>query len=249
MSISSKPRVFATIEARMTSSRLPGKVLMQAVGKPMLQHMIERLKRVPSLDGIVVATTINSADDAVAELAKRLDVGFHRGSEEDVLNRVLDAAYSHNVDIIVETTGDCPLIDPAVVEHCIQCYFGADVDYVSNVIKRTYPIGMDTQVFATDILADVAARTDDPDDHEHVSLYIYRHPELYRLLNFPGPPELARPDLALTLDTAEDFQLISNILEALYPSNPKFGLADILRLIDANPELCEVNAHVQRKHV
>ena len=249
MSISSKPQIFATIEARMTSSRLPGKVLMQAVGKSMLQHMIERLKRVPSLDGIVVATTVNAVDDAVVELAKRLGVGCHRGSEDDVLNRVLDAAHAHNIDIIVETTGDCPLIDPVLVEHCIQGYLDADVDYASNIIERSYPIGMDTQVFATDILADVAARTDDPDDHEHVSLYIYRHPELYRLLSLPGPPELARPDLALTLDTAEDFQLLSKILETLYPSNPTFGLADILRLIDANPELHQVNAHVQRKHV
>ena len=249
MNIGSKPRVVATIEARMTSSRLPGKVLMRAVGKPMLQHMIERLKRVPSLDGIVVATTVNTADDAVAQLAERLGVGYHRGSEDDVLQRVLDAAYSYNVDIIVETTGDCPLIDPALVEHCIQGYLGADVDYVSNVIERTYPIGMDAQVFATEILADVAARTDDPNDHEHVSLYIYRHPEQYRLFNLSGPAELTRPDLALTLDTAEDYLLLSNILEALYPSNPKFDLADILRFIDANPELCQVNDHVKRKHV
>ncbi len=241
--------IAATIEARMTSSRLPGKVLMEAAGKPMLQHMVERLKRVPSLDRIVVATTVNTSDDPIAELAISLEIGCFRGSEEDVLSRILGAARAHKIDIIVETTGDCPLIDPALVEACIQGYLKAGVDYVSNVLERTYPIGMDTQVFATEILADVAGRTDDLEEHEHVSLYIYRHPELYQILNLPGPPELARPDLGLTLDTAEDFKLLSAIFETLYPKNPTFDLADILRLIDGNPELAQVNAHVRRKHV
>lgn len=242
------PRTVATIEARMTSSRLPGKVLMEAAGKPMLAHMIERLGRVPSLDGIVVATTLNAADDPVADLAAGLGIGVHRGSEDDVLGRVLDAARAFGVGVIVETTGDCPLIDPALVEACIQGYRAAGVDYVSNILERTYPVGMDTQVFATDVLADVAGRTDDPDDREHVSLFIYRHPELYSLQNMPGPPELARPALGLTLDTREDFELIRRIFETLYPTDPAFGLADILNLIDNDPSLAEVNAHVRRKH-
>jgi spore coat polysaccharide biosynthesis protein SpsF (cytidylyltransferase family) len=109
------PRTVATIEARMTSTRLPGKALKEAVGKPMLELMIERLRRAPSLDGIVVATTTNATDDAVEALARRLGVGVWRGSENDVLQRVLDAATHYNIDVIVETTGDCPLIDPAVV--------------------------------------------------------------------------------------------------------------------------------------
>ena len=243
------PRIVATIEARMTSSRLPGKVLMHAAGKPMLQHMIERLQRVSSLDGVVVATTVNATDDPVVELAEQLGVGYFRGSEDDVLVRVLDAARAHDVDVIVETTGDCPLIDPALVETCVQGYLGAEVDYVSNILERTYPIGMDTQVFATDVLADVASRTDDPDDHEHVSLYIYRHPEIYSLKNMPGTASLTRPDLALTLDTPEDFDLLHGIFEALYPTNPTFDLADILHLIDTDSALGEINAHVRRKHV
>ena len=247
--MSANPRIVATIEARMTSSRLPGKVLMEAAGKPMLQHMIERLQRVPSLDGVVVATTVNATDDPVVELAERLGVGYFRGSEADVLMRVLDAARAHDVDVIVETTGDCPLIDPALVEICVQGYLDAGVDYVSNVLERTYPIGMDTQVFATDVLADVARRTDDPDDHEHVSLYIYRHPEIYTLKNMPGPAQLTRPDLALTLDTPEDFELLRAVFEALYPRDPAFGLGDILHLLDTDPSLADINAHIRRKHV
>lgn len=241
-------RIVATIEARMTSTRLPGKVLKPACGKPMLELMVERLRRVPSLDGIVIATTANATDDPVEALARRLGVGIHRGSEEDVLRRVLDAALAHKVDVIVETTGDCPLIDPDIVETCIAEYKRSEVDYVANVLERTYPVGMDTQVFATDVLADVARRTDDATDHEHVSLYIYRHPEIYSLRNVSAPLALTRPDLALTLDTPEDYALIAAVFEALYPADPAFTLADILALLDARPDLARINEHVRRKH-
>lgn len=241
-------RIVATIEARMTSSRLPGKVLMEACGKPMLQHMIERLQLVPSLDGIIVATTGNGTDAAIVELAESMGVGFFRGSEDDVLLRVLGAAREHDIDVIVEMTGDCPLIDPVLVEDCIRGYQDAEVDYVSNVLERTYPRGMDTQVFATEILADVANRTDAPEDHEHVSIYIYRHPEIYSLKNIPGPPHLTNPGLGLTLDTPEDLELIRRIFEILYPDIPAFTLADILAVLKNNPELTELNAHVRRKH-
>ena len=241
-------RIVATIEARMTSSRLPGKVLMEACGKPMLQHMIERLQRVPSLDGIIVATTGNDTDAAIVELAESMDVGVFQGSEDDVLLRVLGAAREHDIDVIVEMTGDCPLIDPSLVEDCILGYQNAEVDYVSNVLERTYPRGMDTQVFATEILADVANRTDDPEDYEHVSIYIYRHPEIYSLKNMPGPPELTDPELGLTLDAPEDFELIRRIFEILYPDNPDFRLSDILSLLENNSALAGLNAHVRRKH-
>jgi spore coat polysaccharide biosynthesis protein SpsF len=247
--MASKPRIVATIEARMTSTRLPGKVLKPACGKPMLELMIERLRRVPSLDGIVIATTVNAADDPIIALARRLEVGFWRGSENDVLGRVLAAATAHKIDVIVETTGDCPLIDPDTVEECIRVYRDSSVDYVSNVLERTYPIGMDTQVFATAVLADVARRTEDPVDHEHVSLYIYRHPEIYSLKNVPAPPELRRPELALTLDTPEDYTLLSRIFEVLYPANPAFGLRDVLAFLDREPAVARLNENVRRKHV
>lgn len=232
----------------MTSSRLPGKVLKEALGKPMLELMIERLRRTPSIDAVVIATTVNATDEPLVDLAGRLGVGVFRGSEDDVLVRVLDAARAFEADVIVETTGDCPLIDPTLVELCIQEYLEAGVDYVSNVLERTYPRGMDTQVFATEVLADVAARTDDAEDHEHVSLYIYSHPEIYSLKNLPGPPELTDPGLGLTLDTAEDFEMIRLIFEALYADNPSFGLADVMTYLGRNPDLRKLNDHVQRKH-
>lgn len=242
-------RIFATIEARMTSTRLPGKVLCEAVGKPMLELMIERVRRVPALDGIVVATTVNAADDPIVALARRLGVGWYRGSEDDVLSRVLEAAGSHNTDVIVELTGDCPLIDPDVIAETIEVYFASGADYASNVLERTYPIGMDTQVFATKILADVARRTADPVDHEHVSLFIYRHPEIYRLRNVAAPEGFTRPRLRLTLDMPEDLALIRAVFESLYPNNPDFGLADILAFLDRRPEIAGLNAAVAHRHV
>jgi len=232
----------------MTSTRLPGKVLRPLLNKPVLELMIERVRRARLIDGIVIATTNNAADDRVAALAARLGIGCHRGSEEDVLQRVLDAATIFEATTIVELTGDCPLIDPAIIDQAIADHRLGGVDYVSNVLQRSYPIGMDTQVFDTAVLADVARRTDDATDREHVSLFIYRNPQLYRLRNIGAPADLTRPDLPLTLDTPEDFSLIEWIYQSLYPKNPAFSLRDALTLLDAHPERLALNAHIRRKH-
>lgn len=242
-------RVAATIEARMTSTRLPGKVLKPCLGRPMLELMIERVRRARCLDGVVVCCTANAADDPIEELCRRIGAGVWRGSEEDVLARVLDGAKAHGIDTIVELTGDCPLMDPAIIEEVVAAYAGSDADYCANMIQRSYPIGMDTQVFATAVLDDVARRTSDPTDHEHVSLYIYRHPEIYRLKGLVAPEPLFDPALRLTLDTAEDYALIQAVYERLYPVNPAFTLADILALLKADPALRALNDHVQHKTV
>ena len=165
-------KIVATIEARMTSSRLPGKVLMPIMGKPMLAYLIERLKR-SRVDEIVVATTDRPTDDLIEQLATNLGVGCFRGSEEDVLGRVLLAAKSVGADVIVEITGDCPLIDPDIVDQVLDVYLSQQVDYASNTLKRTYPRGLDVQVFSTNLLDEVNILTSDPIDHENVSLYIY----------------------------------------------------------------------------
>jgi spore coat polysaccharide biosynthesis protein SpsF len=242
-------KVVSTIEARMRSSRLPGKVLRPIVGKPMLELLIERLRRARRINQIVVATTDNPADDAIEQLARRLDIVCFRGSEEDVLDRVLRAAQSVAADVIVEITGDCPLVDPEVVDWLVTVYLANDYDYVANVLKRTYPDGLDAQVFATSVLAEVARLTQDPADREHVSLYIYERPEHYKLYNVEsGLPEQYR-DVRLTLDTPEDLELIAAIYSELYPKNPAFTLNDVLRLLDRRPELRAVNAKVHDKPV
>ena len=240
-------RTVITIEARMRSTRLPGKVLLPVLGEPMLARMIERLRRVDRAHGIVVATTVHAADDPIVALAERLGVAVFRGSEEDVLERVLGAAEANGAELIVETTADCPLIDPAVIDQLIHTFETNPVDYCANVLTPTYPRGLDAQVFPTSVLADVAARTTDPADREHVSLYIYEHPERYRLLNVASGLPASVADLRLTVDTPDDFTLITRIYQALYPTNPRFGLADILELIRREPELVGINQHVRQK--
>jgi spore coat polysaccharide biosynthesis protein SpsF len=242
-------RTCAIIEARMSSSRLPGKILLPVLGEPLLALLIERLKRVPSLDKIVVATTSNVTDDPVEDLAFRIGVGCFRGSEEDVLSRVLLAAKQYSCDVIVEITGDCPLIDPEIVDNLIRIYHANNYDYVSNVLKPTFPNGMDTQVFSTATLERVASLTDDPVDHEHVSLYIYEHPEIFSLFNLESNLPEKYWNLRLTVDTQEDFELIKIIYESLYPKNPAFVLSDILEFLIQREELLNLNRHIQQKKV
>jgi spore coat polysaccharide biosynthesis protein SpsF len=242
-------RVVTTIEARMRSSRLPGKVLKPVLGKAMLARMIERLHRAAWSDDIVVATTTHPADDPIVELARALDVRCHRGSEDDVLARVLEAATAAGADLIVETTADCPLIDPGVIDQLVHTFQTNDVDYCANVLAPTYPRGLDVQVFARAVLEDVAERTREPADREHVSLYIYEHPERYRLLNVASglPDWVGR--LRLTVDTADDLALVERVYETLYPRNPAFGLTDLVALFHREPELTEMNRHVRQKAV
>lgn len=237
----------ATIEARMRSSRLPGKVLLPVAGKPLLEHLVERLRRVPSLDEIVMATTIGGTDAPLVRLSSQLGIGCFRGSEQDVLGRVADAARTFQADVIVEITSDCPLIDPGIVERCIRKYLETGADYVSNALKPSYPMGMNAQVFARHTLEEVSRLTHDPADREHVSLYIYSHPEKYRLLNVAASQQHTRPKLRLTLDTIEDYEVISAIFGSLYTDKKDFDLSDILTFLDSHPEIAAINARVQQK--
>lgn len=242
-------RIVATIEARMTSSRLPGKVLKEWNGRPMLELMIERLRHIRSLDHIVIATTVNPDDDPVVALAERLGIGHFRGSEDNVMERVLHAAQAHHADIIFETTGDCPLIDPAICEQVIADYFDNGVDYAGIGLERSYPLGMDVQVFSTTTLADAYSRTDDPVDHEHVSLFIYRHPELYKLHNRKAPDEYFDPTLRLTLDTIEDYRVIAAIYDALYGEGRVFPLSEILSFLKDHPEVRAISENIQHRYL
>jgi spore coat polysaccharide biosynthesis protein SpsF len=242
-------RTVAIIQARMTSTRMPGKILSPILGKPMLELLIERLRRARRIDDVWVATTDNATDDPTEELARRLGTGCFRGSELDVLDRVLKAAHAAAAEVIVEITGDCPLIDPTVVDRLVETYFANRYDYVSNILHRTYPVGLDTQVFSTKVLERVASLTDDPVDHEHVSIYIYEHPDIFTLHNvvsgLPDGVEVGK--MRLTVDTPEDFALIKAIYEELYPSKPDFTLPDILDLLRRRSNLMDLNQHIKAK--
>ncbi|PYN41196.1 MAG: hypothetical protein DMD95_19965, partial [Candidatus Rokuibacteriota bacterium] len=167
----------ATVEARMTSSRLPGKVLLPAAGRPLLQILVERLRRAPGLDGLVIATTVNASDDPVSALGEKLGVGVFRGSENDVLGRVCGALRASGADVCVEITGDCPLIDPEIVGEALTEFLRTrdDHPYVSNSDPhRAVPAGLDVQVFLASALFQLDAATGDSDDREHVSYGFYR---------------------------------------------------------------------------
>lgn len=240
-------KTIAIIEARMKSTRLPGKNLRPILGKPMLEMLVERLNQARTLDGVVVATTTDPSDDAIEQTCARIGAGCYRGSMDDVLDRVLSAAQAFNADAIVEITGDCPLTDPAMVDEIVNVYRASGCDYVGNVRPATHPIGLAVQVFATRVLEETARSTQDPADREHVSLYIYEHPEKFTLKNVEsGLPEKYR-SYRLTVDTPEDFTVVSAVFEALYPANPAFGLQEILNFLDGKPELLELNGGIQQK--
>lgn len=240
-------KIVATIEARMTSSRLPGKVLLPASGIPMLQHLVNRLRAVPSLDGIVLATTTNETDDALEAFAGQMGISCFRGSEEDVMSRVIGAAASVNADLVVEITGDCPIIDPQIIEQTIRMYHANPADYVSNAHIRSYPDGMDTQVFLLETLKRSASMTEDQLDHEHVTLHIRNHPEIFRHVHLVAPPELHWPELGLTLDEPADYELLKRIIEHFENTNPLFSCLDVIRLLREKPEWVAINQEVLRK--
>jgi spore coat polysaccharide biosynthesis protein SpsF len=240
-------KIVATIEARMTSSRLPGKVLMPALGQPMLHHLVARLQAVPSLDQIVLATTVKETDDVLESFALKAKIGCFRGSEDDVMARVIGAGESANADIVVEITGDCPIIDPQIVEQTIRMFQANDAAYVSNAVVRSYPIGMDTQVFRLETLKRSAAMTSAPLDREHVTLHICNHPKLFPHLHLVAPPELHWPELGLTLDEPADYELLRKIIEHFGVGNPLFSCLDAVRLLLANPDWVAINQSVRRK--
>ena len=240
-------KVAAIIEARMASSRLPGKVLLPVLSLPMLGRLIMRLKSIGSFDQIIVATSENLEDSLVTETAIKYGAEVYRGSESDVLGRVLDAAKQFNVDLIVEITGDCPIIDPLIVTSIIKSYLKSDADYVSNSNIRSYPDGMDVQVYKTKVLEHSSVLAHSPLEREHVTLHIRQNPNLYKILDILAPMELYNPSLGLTLDTIEDFNLLTTIIEYLEPKKFLFSLKETLEFLDTNKRFLEINSNVVRK--
>ncbi len=240
-------KTVAVVQARMTSTRLPGKVMLDVLGKPMLAHQLDRVARVPSIDEIVIATTVNDADDPVAAFAEREGYGLHRGSEHDVLSRFDGAVAETDADTVVRLTADCPLADPDVIELVISRYRDAAprCDYVTNGIPRSYPAGLDAEIFSRAVLEAAAREARDPYDREHVTPFIYRNPDRFRLLSVVLEPSLAWE--RWTLDELGDFALIRRVLEALLPVKPDFRMADVIGVLDAHPQWRSLNGSVQEK--
>lgn len=232
----------------MASTRLPGKVLLPALGKPMLEHMIGRVQRSACVEEVVIATAVGADNDPIADLARRLGAQCYRGSGDDVLLRVVEAARARRADVIVQLTGDCPLMDPALIDECVARYVEGQWDYVANELRRTYPIGFDVAVLATELLASTLNESDlTAADREHVTTYIVNRPDRYRLLNVAAPAHLDQPALQVTLDTPEDYEVLKRIFEILAPGKPDFTAEDVVTLLLDRPDLARINRDVRRK--
>lgn len=240
-------KIVATVEARMASSRLPGKVMLEAAGKPMLEHLITRLLTVSLIDEIVLATTVNPLDDELEIFAKKIGISCFRGSESDVMSRVILAAESASADIVVEITGDCPIIDPQLIDQAIRIFNSNKMNYVNNCHIRSYPDGMDVQVFTLDTLKRSAEMTVDFLDREHVTLHIRKNPDIFSHLNLVSPAETFWPSLGLTLDEPKDYDLLKKVIENFHPNNLNFSCKDVIEFLKKNPDFVLINKNVIRK--
>jgi spore coat polysaccharide biosynthesis protein SpsF len=247
MSKNEKPNVVAIVQARMGATRLPGKPLKQVMNRPLLSYQIERLRRAKSLDNIVIATTTDQQDQKIVALCEQENIPFFRGSPLDVLDRYYQAAKKFKAEVIVRITGDCPIIDPSVVDLAVDFYLKHHpaYDYVSNSLQRTYPRGLDVEVFNFKILEKIVREAQKPEEREHVTPYIYEHPEMFTLGSIVREPNESHH--RWTVDTEEDFQLIEKLITSLYPSNPQFTADDVLQLLREHPDWVEINAHVKQK--
>ncbi|BDD92217.1 spore coat protein [Pandoraea sp. NE5] len=236
--------IIALLQARCSSSRLPGKVLKPLLGQPMILRQIERLRRVRRIDELVVVTSEESSDDELAGVCHNAGVPVFRGSLNDVLDRFYRAIESKTVDHVVRLTADCPLTDPATVDAVIDLYLKGGFDYASNTLPPTYPDGLDAEIFQAEVLRTIWREASQPSEREHVTSFIYKHPERFRLGNLTNDRDLS--SLRWTVDTPADFLFAEAVYEALYAENPAFDYADVLALLARSPELQLLNTEQAR---
>ncbi|SHN07350.1 cytidylyltransferase domain-containing protein [Gracilibacillus kekensis] len=239
-------RVVAIIQARMGSSRLPGKVLRKVMEKPLLYYQLIRVSRSTKLDDLVVATSTLPKDDRIVNFCTSHNINYYRGSEQDVLTRYVEAARESGADVIVRLTADCPLMDPRLIDHLVESFISKqDVDYVSNVISRTYPRGLDIEVFSKSALTKVNEWATTASHREHVTNYFLEHPDKFRLKNVSNQKDISFH--RWTVDTIDDFQLIEHILTELYPNDRYFSVDDVLKILEDHPEWYHINSGVKQK--
>lgn len=221
--------ILAVLQARMSSTRLPGKVMKPILGVPMIGRQIERLRRCETLDRLVIATSDQPDDDPLAAYGESLGVSVFRGSLTDVLGRFHGAVQAHGpADTVVRLTGDCPLADWSVIDRVVHAHRDGGFDYTSNVAERTFPHGLDVEVVRAEALATAWREAADPYEREHVMPFLYRRPERFRLGSVTGPQN--RAALRWTVDLPSDFTFVEQVYAALYPQNPAFTSDDVAAL-------------------
>ena len=241
-------RVVAIVQARMGSTRLPGKVLLDIAGRPMLTRVMQRLDSATRLDARVVATSHLTQDDPIAELCQRQRLRCFRGEPHDLLDRYYRAAREQQAGVVVRVTADCPLIDPDLVDQTVQAFQQANppVDFAANrlPLRRTYPIGLDTEVCSMAALEQAWGQATEPHQREHVMPFFYEQPERFRTLLLDHEEDLG--DLRWTVDTPEDLAFVREVYRRMAPRT-EFGWLEVLNLIRQHPDLAAINAHVEHR--
>jgi len=232
------------LQARMTSSRLPGKVLLPVLDRPMIGRQLERLRRARLLDGLVVATSTDHADDPLVAFLDDEGVPVLRGPLDDVLARFALVIEEYEPQTVVRLTADCPLASPTVIDTVIEEFQARGIDYVSNTLRPTWPDGLDVEVVRAPVLLWAAKTLTDPPEREHVTLGIYRRPDRFKVGNVVNSEELS--DLRWTVDNADDLAFVREVYARLYPSNPQFETADVLALVRAEPQLNRTTMDAER---
>lgn len=234
----------AIIQARMGSSRLPEKVLMPLCGIPVLEHVVNRVKRAALVDEVMVATTVEPKDQDIVRFCNYRGIRVYAGSENDVLDRYFQSAGIVSPDHIIRITADCPLMDPSVVDQVILTHLENKNDYTSNTLKETYPDGEDVEVFTYKALKKSWYEAELLSEREHVTPYMKKHPEIFKQGSIESPVDYS--DKRWTLDNQEDLIFLDHVFQSLYEKNPCFSMEDVLKLLEINPEWENINSHIMR---
>lgn len=225
----------------MGSTRLPGKVLKDINGRPMLSYMLERVLAAKTIDQVAIATSVELSDNQIAEFCQGENITCYRGSLEDVLDRYYQTALKLKCDVVVRLTADCPLIDPEIIDAVVDMYQSNDYDFVANTIppNATFPDGMDVEVFSVELLERAWREAKKSSEREHVTFYFWKNPQIFSIYRYDIPENLSK--YRLTVDYYEDFEVVSCLIKELYPQNFLFTLTDIINFLDTHPNIMKRN--------
>jgi len=233
------------VQARLGSTRLPGKVLTDIHGQPMLWRVLQRVQAAETIEKVIVATTTKAEDEAILTFCREYEVGCFRGSEEDVLDRYYQAAHELGADVIVRITSDCPLIDPGIVDRTVRAFLREQPDYASNAVVRTYPRGLDTEAMTFAALERAWQEAKQSYQRVHVTPYLYENPERFRILSLIGEKDYS--DYRWTVDTREDLEFVRAVYARL--GDELFPWSAVIQLLEREPELAEMNRSVAQKAI
>ncbi len=249
MKTQSKPNIGCIIQARMNSNRLPGKIIKSLMDKPVLEHIVERIRLAKNISSVTVATTTGRLDDQVEKLCTARHIAFSRGSEHDVLARYYETSKKAKLDVVIRVSADCPLIDPHIIDQLVECYLSNQYDFVANVhpdiSQRTFPRGMDAEVFGFTLLEEAYQKAKEDYQKEHVTPYMYEHAKRQLCLKNQKDYSFYR----LTLDTPEDWRVIEIVYKDLYKGRHDFFLKEIVGYLEKHPDVKDINRGVQQKAV